>query len=286
MIITGDDDWIWGHLHMMRIKRRRRTGGGASLSAEAQTVVDRAIALGYTVPSNAKLAVLNTFIATLKTAGIWALLDELKVYKYNDAALANFSTLNLINPSVYQSAVVGVNMTYGVNGWLGGTASALSNNFIPSTNGVNFTLNNASQGCYVYNDALNGAQVMGSVGSAGATSRTYLIVRFTATSFNINISSSATLNVGANATSVGLHSSNRVSASTTNYYVDGVVKQSLGSVAAGALSNVASYVCGHNNNGATVANTTQGVSMNYHGSDLTSKMVAFNAAWAAFNAAI
>lgn len=255
------------------------------LDPSVETLIETAQGLGYTIPGSTKITVLNTFISSLRSNGILSLLDELKVYKYNDAGLQNFSTLNIINPAANQSTVVGANMTYGVNGWLGGTASALNTNFIPSTHGVNFTLNNASQGCYVYNDALNANQVMGSVGSVGVTSRTYMFVRFTATSFNINISSSGTLSSGANATSVGLHSSNRIDASNSNYYVDGVVKVSAGT-AAGALSDRAIYVAGFNNNGATVANTTQGVSMNYHGANLTSKMVAFNSAWTAFSAAI
>lgn len=259
-------------------------GGGFDAATIALT--DRATALGYTLPSQAKLAVLNTYIVALKAAGIWALLDEHKVYKYNDAALQNFSTLNLINPSLYQSAVVGVNMTYGVNGWLGGTTSALNTNFIPSVNGVNFTLNNAGFGCYVYNDALNANQVIGTVGSAGASSRNWMYVRVTATTFNINVNSTTTMSTGSNATSVGLHSGNRTSSSAQNYYVDGVVKQSQSGAASGALSDKAAYVCGLNNNGATVINNSQGVSMNYHGADLTSKMVEFNAAWATFSAAI
>jgi hypothetical protein len=244
-------------------------------------VLNRAIALGYTTPNLVKLGVLNTFIKSLRANGIIDLLDELKVYKYNDATLANFSTLNFINPLVYQSVVIGVNMTYGVNGWLGGAASALNTNYIPS-GGTNFTLNNASQGVYVYNDALNGNPVIGSVGAAGFSSRTYMYVRFTATSFNINISSSATLSTGANATSQGLHASNRVNNLTTNYYVDGVLKDSLGSVVSGSLSNQPIYVAGYNNNGTLGANNSQGVGMNYHGANLTSKMVEFNNAWNAF----
>jgi hypothetical protein len=259
--------------------------GSAVLDPLVSSALSRADALGYTKPSGLKLTALNNFILNLRTNGIVTLLDELKIYAYNDVSLQNFSTLNLINPLANQSTVIGANMTYGVNGWLGGTTSALNTNFIPSTHGVNFTLNNASQGVYVYNDALNANQVIGSVGSAGVTTRTYMFVRFTATSFNVNISSSGVLSTGANATSLGLHSSNRVSSVTSNYYIDGVLKQSAGT-AAGSLSDRAIYVAGFNNNGATVANNTQGVGMNYHGANLTSKMVEFNSAWVTYLASI
>lgn len=260
--------------------------GGVSYDPAVTTLVTKATSLGYTLPSAAKLNTLSTFIASLRSSGILALLDELKVYKYNDAGLQNFSTLNIINPEANQSSVIGANMTYGVNGWLGGATSALNTNFTPSTQGVNFTLNAASMGCYVYNDALNANQVFGSVGSSGVGSRTYMFVRFTATSFNINISSSATLSTGSNASSVGFHSSNRVSGITANYYVDAALKQTSNGMSVGALSDRASYICGFNNNGATVANNSQGISMNYHGGDLTSKMTDFNNAWVAFSSAI
>lgn len=260
-------------------------GGATSYDAAVTALVTKATSLGYTLPSAEKLTTLSTFVSSLRSAGILALLDELKVYKYNDATLQNFSTLNIIDPNTYKSAVVGVNMTYGNSGWLGGASSALSTAFIPS-GGTNFTLNNASMGCYVYNDALNGNPVMGTVGSAGATSRSYMYVRFTATSYNINLNSSATLSTGANASSIGLHSSNRVSSSTANYYIDGTLKESLGSVNTGALSDKATYVAGHNNNGAVAANTTQGVSMNYHGANLTGYMTALNNAWTTFNSSI
>lgn len=251
-----------------------------------QALIDRATALGYTIPNATKLNVLNTFVVSLKAAGIWALLDELKVYKYNDVTLQNFASLNLKNPLTSQSTIVGVNCTYGVNGWLGGAASAINTNFIPSIDGINYTLNNSGFGCYVYNDALNANQVIGSIGSAGVGSRTYMYVRFTATSFNINVSSGTTLSTGANATSVGFHCANRPTGAVQNYYIDGAVKQGNSAAAAGSLSDRASYVCGANNNGATIANNSQGVSMNYHGADLTSKMVDFHNAWNAFNTTI
>lgn len=270
---------------MKRILKDWYLGGGVSYRAEVLALIERANDLSYTIPSPTKLNVLNQFITDLNNAGILVLLDELKVYKYNDAGLQNWSTLNIINPDTYQSAVVGANMTYGLNGWLGGATSALNTNFIPS-GGVNFTLNNASFGCYVYNDALNANQVIGSVGSAGVGSRTYMFVRFTATSFNVNVTSSTTMSTGSNATSVGLHSANRTSSTVQNYYVDGSLKQSQAGASSGTLSDRASYVCGYNNNGSTVANTTQGISMNYHGANLTSYMTDFNTAWAAYLASI
>lgn len=255
-------------------------------SSELNALVARATALGYTLPNSTKLTVLDTFIKQLKADGILSLLDELKIYKYNDATLQNFSTLNIINPSTYQSAVVGVNMTYGVNGWLGGAASALSTNFIPSTNGVNYTLNNAGYGCYVYNDAINANACMGTVGSTGGGSRTWMFVRVTATTFNVNVNSITTMSTGANNSSIGLHCANRISSSVQNYYIDGAVKQSQAGAASGSLSDRAMYVCGYNNNGSTVADTTQGISMNYHGADLTSKIVLLDSAWDAYLAAI
>lgn len=260
---------------------------GGGYSSELNAMIATASSLGYTLPSNAKLLVLDAFIKQLKSDGILSLLDELKVYKYNDATLQNFSTLNIKNPSICQSAVVGVNMTYGVNGWLGGTASALSTNFIPSVNGVNYTLNNAGFGHYVYNDALNANPSMGTLGSSGTGSVSRMYVRFTATSFNVNVNTVTTMNVGSNATSVGFHSGNRYNSTSQNYYINGVLKQDLsGGAASGSLSDKAMYICGYNNNGTTVVNTTQGVSMNYHGANLTSKMVAFDAAWDAYLAAI
>ena len=120
-------------------------GSGVSYFSKVETLLDRAVALGYSVPNSTILAELSNFYED--TDDVLSLLDI--AYMGGNGGSQAFSFLNIINPSLYEiDAPAGI--TYGTTGWLpNGTTQYLSTNWNPATNGVNYTLNAASRGAWV-----------------------------------------------------------------------------------------------------------------------------------------
>lgn len=117
-------------------------GAGVSLESEYQTILNRGTALGYTLPSGAQQLKQNTFLKYLKDNGIWTALDRLWVFATDGSS--SFSLIDWKNPSGSLALAVS-SPTFNSNiGWTGdGVASYLRTQFTPSTQGVNYVLNNA-----------------------------------------------------------------------------------------------------------------------------------------------
>jgi len=127
---------------------RKLGGGGVVFTTEYQAVLDRATALGYTLPSAGQQVKQNQLVIDLKTAGVWAKLDVWYVYA-NDGS-KEFATLNWKAPTLYQSTLFNSPTFTANQGFTGnGTTSYIRTNFNPSTNGVNYQNNDASRYCYV-----------------------------------------------------------------------------------------------------------------------------------------
>ncbi len=137
---TNLKDWYW------------RAGGGPSYTSEYQAVLDRATALTITAPSDAQKVKQNTFLAALKTAGVYIKLDLLYVFA-NDVT-GNFWKLNWITPASYQITEPGGALTktsnVGVNG--NGTTIYAQTSWNPATNATNYTLTDCSLGVYSNTD--------------------------------------------------------------------------------------------------------------------------------------
>lgn len=93
----------------------------------------------------------NTLIRTLKTAGIWDKLDVLYIFglggNATDSSYNYFRTINWKNPNLYQATLVN-SFTIFSNGIRPVSCSSFSyidTNFVPSINGVNYSLNNSSR---------------------------------------------------------------------------------------------------------------------------------------------
>jgi hypothetical protein len=144
---------------------------GGSFTPEYTAILDRATALGYTLPSAGQQVKQNALIVALKAAGIWAKLDVFYVYANNGSQ--EFGTLNWINPTLYQCTLVNSPTFTANEGFAGnGTSSYIDTNFNPLINGLNYQLDNASRYYYlnslgpsaqviegVINNAQNGTQI-------------------------------------------------------------------------------------------------------------------------------
>lgn len=142
--------------------------GGESFDADYQAILNKATALGYTLPSASVQAKQNTLLTSMKANGVWAKLDVFYVFAVDNNASA-FATLNWKNPNANQSTLVSSPTFVNNGGFQGnGTSSYIDTNFNPSTQGVNYTLNSASM--YFFPHALSGTSVM--TGTMGLENRT------------------------------------------------------------------------------------------------------------------
>jgi hypothetical protein len=136
----------------------------AGFTAEYSAVLARGTALGYTLPSASVQAKQDTFLAALKSAGVWDKLDVF--YCFAQDGSKEFATLNWKSPSANQCTLVNSpTWTSNVGFKSDGATSYIDTNFNASTQGVQFTNNSAGEFAYQIG-ALFGT-LFGTSGGAG-----------------------------------------------------------------------------------------------------------------------
>lgn len=117
---------------------------GLAYETEYTAILDKATALGYTLPSEAVRTKQNTLLAAMKADGVWAKLDVFYVFAQDGGSA--FATLNWKNPNANQSTLVSSPTFVSNGGFTGnGTSSYIDTNFNPATQGVQYTQNDASR---------------------------------------------------------------------------------------------------------------------------------------------
>jgi len=111
-----------------------------------QAVLDRATALGYTLPNATQQALQNQLVLDLKSSGAWAKMDVFYMFANNGSK--EFATLNWKNPNSNQATIVGALMTWNASGFVGGALSYLNTNFNPTTGTPNIQRDNACIGVW------------------------------------------------------------------------------------------------------------------------------------------
>ena len=135
-------------------------GGGDTFDTDYQAVLDQASSLGYTPPSAAQQTLQNTLVTDLKTAGVWDKLDVFYVFATDGDS--DYATLNWKTPTSFQTTKVN-SPTFTTNqGFAGdGSSAYLDTNWNPSTQGINYTQNDACFGVYRNNNINTSTRVMG-----------------------------------------------------------------------------------------------------------------------------
>lgn len=159
---------------------------GFAYEDEYQAILDKATALGYTLPSDAVKLKQNTLLASLKSTGVWAKLDVFYVFAQDGGSA--FGTLNWKNPNANQATLVNAPTFVSNGGLMGnGTSSYIDTNFNPATQGVQYTQNNASR--YFFTHAISGTGRFDGIITSGINT----IVRGASTAQRINSSSNSLL---------------------------------------------------------------------------------------------
>lgn len=174
-------------------------------------ILARAVTLGYTQPSAAQRIKQQTLLKALKTAGIWAKLDVFYLF-CNDGS-KEFATLNWKAPSSYQIALASSPVFTSNQGIAGdGVSAYMETSFNPSTNGVQYTQDNASRFAWVYS-AVASAPMDSMAGGLGNR-----MLSSSASSQRINQGVSANLNSAADLSGTGLRQINRTSSTNVELF--------------------------------------------------------------------
>ncbi len=127
-------------------------------------IINRAISLGYTLPSSIVQIKQNTFLVSLKNAGVWTKLDVL--YCFAQDGSKEFATINWKSPSANQCTLINSPTWTSNQGFNSdGITSYIDTNYNAASQGVNFQNNTASEFAY-QKDALFGP-CFGTSGGAG-----------------------------------------------------------------------------------------------------------------------
>ena len=128
----------WGSVHADSWAGDTDIVGGIPYDADYQAILDYATTNNYTLPSDEQKLLQNQLLIDLKDAGVWDKLDTFANFATNGSS--QFALIDWKRLIQYQAVS---NPTFTTNeGFTGnGTSSYIDTNFIPSTNGVNYKLN-------------------------------------------------------------------------------------------------------------------------------------------------
>jgi hypothetical protein len=251
----------------LNIGNRVMVGG---FDADYQAVLNYSATQGYTLPSSGQQVKQNKLMLDLKAGGVWSKLDSFAVFATDGSA--NFALIDWKRLSQYtavNSPAFTTNQGFKGNG----ASSYVNTNYNPFTNGVNFSLNNASMG--IYRRTVE-AQISGGSCELGAAQTTLQTLMCVSRGFNLSRFNDAGPGgvPSTDITSTGLISMNRVNSNTYNFYNNGVLHQQVTQTTMG-LPNLNIYALGINDNGSFTQPNQSQFSMVYMGADLTNEQVNF-----------
>lgn len=254
---------------------RLRPPGRTQFDSAASAVID---AMSVSMPAtDARKVVINNFILALKAATIWDFLDVM----YVPAAHApSASLLNWKTPGTFTGVPVNSPSWQADRGYTGnGTNSRVNTTWVPSTNAVNYTLNNAAIWSWSPVNLQSDGYDIGISSDANAnrveinswTSINRLSVRLNSTLGSFQATTS----------SQGLSGAQRVNSTTITTWRNGV-QGSSGGVVTTALPTLELWLCGVN---ATSFGIRQ-IAFGAAGAALTGKELAFYSAILAYMQAV
>jgi hypothetical protein len=132
---------------------------GRGLDFNYRAVLDRARALGYTLPTPSFQHVQSQLMRALKYGGVFNKTDVLYVFANNGSK--EFATINWKTPASHQATIVNSASWAKATGFTGNaTDMYLDTNFNPATQGVNYAQDNANRfawvSAYVLNHQIDG----------------------------------------------------------------------------------------------------------------------------------
>lgn len=233
-----------------------------------QQVLNYAEAQGYTLPSAQTQFLDNQQVLSLKSTGVWDLLDVF--YEYATDADSDFACINWKSPGNFNCLKVN-SPAHALGGFTGnGTTSYLNTQWNPLNNGVNYQLNSANFGYYVRENIL-ASKIQFGARSAGTTNLTY---ETAGTQGYINQNDPAG---GAYVSNLlkGLRIIGRTSSTARERIINGVTESALIIQVSVALTEQNLYVLALNLAGSPSSFAANTISMAFTGGNLTGKHTDF-----------
>ncbi|TIO14922.1 MAG: hypothetical protein E5X86_22650 [Mesorhizobium sp.] len=220
--------------------------GGASYSAEAEALFARFT----TPPTESRKALIDTFITSLKTAGVWTKLDALWVMAAADeqAARQNWKQ-DLYNLTAISSPTFTADRGFTNNG----STSHLTTGFTPSTAGGQWTLDSAHLGVWSRTNAVVAGAVMGGR-TTSTTGQALMTLRSTSDVCTVRINQDGTVS-STNTNSSGDFIARRSVAASAALYRNGAVVVS-GAAVSTTLPAAAIVIGGINTGGVVTTSNT------------------------------
>ena len=237
----------------------RNTLDEATLVLLAQAAID-----GYTPPSGDSLTILNNLIVYLKAQGLWTLIDVLWLPATNGDS--NFACYNLKDPTNHNLTKMNSPLHTSLEGFTG-NGGYLDTNWIPETDGVNFTLNSGSIGAYIRTNSDN---TLFGTRNNSSSRQIRLIVNGQAGT-NFMALNSANNNMGVDNTGLGLHWVNRPDSSTLDYYHNASLITNRTQSTVNVPSRSLLLLAGRGSSGSATDLSPDQLSYAFAGADLSSK---------------
>lgn len=188
-----------------------------------------------TPPSTDRKKIINDLVVALKTSGIWNNLDLMYLIAAADSQAAS---INWINPGTFTFSLVNTPTFVADQGYAGNeTNQALDTGWTPSTQAVNYTLNNASVWTYSRTSTLSTRTDIGSTNS-------YFATRWTGDVF-IGRINDATNDSKSNTNGSGMFGIQRTSPTAKVFWRNGVTLGTSTRASTSVPSNT-QYICGSN----------------------------------------
>lgn len=186
--------------------------------ADFYAVVLFAIAQGYSVPTTAQQQHFSRFVKELKDFFMWLINDRFYVMAQNGSA--NFGRINWRSPSLSTLLTITNAGAFASNlGWLlNGTTQFINTGYVPSVDGVNYTLNNAGRYAYLMTRT-SSVGINYAMDGNLTQNNSYKDVRGAAQN-NVKINGTANLATQITTSFTGYHAITREDATNINNYVD------------------------------------------------------------------
>lgn len=230
-------------------------GSKVSLTGRAPTIIRApsteallwkasVVAAGGTV-SDARLGLVSTLIGSLKTAGVWGLLDRLWLLAAENSQSALIDLVARAFATAINSPTFTADRGYAGNG----STSYLKSGFTPSVNGIAYQRNSAA--AFTYQNTTRTASTSDSLGVSDAGGvQTVISPRFTGdiAGGNVNNTAAAGSATGAVTDALGLITMSRTSSTALAVYKR-TVQLGTASVTSSPVPSAEIYLLGVNGNG-------------------------------------
>lgn len=213
-------------------------------------------------PSNRTISAVNNFIKAAKSNGYFYLLDRFWLFAQDIQTNAVYS---IVNPTSTTCTEVNAPTFLAYNGFdFNGTSQYLNTNYTPSTNGVNYTLNNASHGVYCNENV--GGTFGWDMGLQDASNASTISLRDNTNTCYAKVNNAvANFVSGANSNSIGLFNVVRSGVNTISIYINGVSTYSDTDVST-SLPTRPFFLGAYNNNGTAGSYVTRNLCISFVGS--------------------